>query len=82
VPVSISALGVKFGVSRKHVLALLRAAENEGFLQRTGDRNDRVVLLPRVREGCRRSLRRYSFYLAHSAGEALTESGRPTVVPS
>ena len=81
VPVSISALGAKFGVSRKHVLTLLRDAENEGFLQRTGDRNDRVVLLPRVREGLQMFFATMFLYLARSAGEALTEIGRPTVVP-
>jgi DNA-binding MarR family transcriptional regulator len=81
VPVSISALGAKFGVSRKHVLTLLRDAENEGFLQRTGDRNDRVVLLPRVRDGVQAFFATMFLYLAHSAGEALTEIGRSTVVP-
>ena len=80
VPVSISALGAKFGVSRKHVLTLLRDAETEGFLQRTGDRNDRVVLLPRVRDGVQAFFATMFLYLAHSAGEARTEIGRPTVV--
>jgi DNA-binding MarR family transcriptional regulator len=81
VPVSISALGAKFGVSRKHVLTLLRDAENEGFLQRTGDRNDRVVLMPRVRDGVQAFFATMFLYLAHSAGEALTEIGGSTVVP-
>lgn len=80
VPVSISALGTKFGVSRKHVLKLLRDAEREGFLQRTGDRNDRVVLLPRVREGAQTFFATMFLYLARSAGEALTEIGRPSAV--
>jgi DNA-binding MarR family transcriptional regulator len=80
VPVSISALGTKFGVSRKHVLKLLRDAEREGFLQRTGDRNDRVVLLPRVHEGAQMFFATMFLYLAGSAGEALTEIGRPSAV--
>ncbi len=80
VPVSISALGAKFGVSRKHVLTLLRDAESEGFLQRTGDRLDRVVLLPRVREGLQTFFATMFLYLARSADEALAEIGRRSAV--
>jgi DNA-binding MarR family transcriptional regulator len=77
VQVSISALGAKFSVSRKHVLTLLRDAESEGFLQRAGDRHDRIVLLPRVREGLQMFFASMFLYLARSADEALTEIGRP-----
>jgi DNA-binding MarR family transcriptional regulator len=78
IQVSISALGAKFGVSRKHVVTLLRDAESEGFLQRTGDRHDRVILLPRVREGLAMFFATMFLYLARSADEALAEIGRPS----
>jgi DNA-binding MarR family transcriptional regulator len=80
VPVSISALAAKFSVSRKHVLKLLRDAQREGFLQRTGDRSDRVVLLPRVHEGAQMFFATMFLYLARSADEALTEIGRRSAV--
>ena len=77
VPVSISALGAKFSASRKHVLTLLRDAEREGFVQRTGERRDRVVLLPRVRDAAQTFFATMFLYLARSADEALAEIGRP-----
>jgi DNA-binding MarR family transcriptional regulator len=80
VQVSISALAAKFSVSRKHVLTLLRDAESERFLQRAGDRHDRVVLLPRVREGLQMFFASMFLYLARSADEALAEIGRPSAV--
>jgi hypothetical protein len=80
VQVSISALSAKFSVSRKHVLTLLRDAESEGFLQRARDRHDRVVLLPRVREGAQMFFASMFLYLARSADEALAEIGRPSAV--
>jgi DNA-binding MarR family transcriptional regulator len=76
VQVSISALATKFSVSRKHVLTLLRDAESEGFLQRAGDRHDRIVLLPRVREGLQMFFATMFLYLARSADQALAEIGR------
>jgi DNA-binding MarR family transcriptional regulator len=80
VPVSISALAAKFSVSRKHVLTLLRDAEREGFLQRTGDRHEHVVLLPRVRDGAQTFFATMFLYLGRSASEALPEILRPSAV--
>lgn len=45
VPVSISALARRFGVSRPHVLKLLRDAEALGFLKRSGD-SEQILILP------------------------------------
>jgi DNA-binding MarR family transcriptional regulator len=80
VPVSISALGTKFGVSRKHVLTLLRDAEAEGFVQRTGERNDRLTLLPRVHDAAQTMFASIFLFLAHCAHEALAEIGPRSAV--
>jgi hypothetical protein len=76
VPVSISGLGAKFGVSRKHVQTLLRDAE--GFVQRAGARNDRLILLPRVREAGQTFFATVFVFLDQAAREALAEIGRPS----
>jgi hypothetical protein len=44
VPVSVSALAKTFAVSRKHVLVLLREAEQHNLLRRIGDRGEEVML--------------------------------------
>jgi DNA-binding MarR family transcriptional regulator len=80
VPVSISGLGAKFGVSRKHVLTLLRDAEGEGYLQRTGERNDRLILLPRVHDAAQMFFASMFLFLAHCASEALAEIGPRSAV--
>jgi hypothetical protein len=80
VPVSISRLGAKFGVSRKHVLTLLRDAEGEGHLQRTGERNDRLTLLPRVHDAAQMFFAGMFLFLAHCASEALAEIGSRNAV--
>jgi DNA-binding MarR family transcriptional regulator len=80
VPVSISALGAKFGVSRKHVLTLLRDAEAEGFVQRTGERNDRLTLLPRVHDAAQTMFASIFLFLAHCTHEALAVIGPRSAV--
>jgi DNA-binding MarR family transcriptional regulator len=45
VPISISALSRRFGVSRPHVLKLIRDAEALGFVRRRGE-SEQVVILP------------------------------------
>jgi hypothetical protein len=67
-------------VSRKHVLTLLRDAEREGFVRRTGDRSDGLVLLPRVRDAAQAFFASMFLYLAHSAREALAEIARSSAV--
>ncbi|MFD2181128.1 hypothetical protein [Rhodoplanes azumiensis] len=50
VRLSINALSTQFGVSRKHVLTLLRDLEAEGLMRR-GPEPDRVTFLPPLRDG-------------------------------
>jgi hypothetical protein len=59
------------------VLTLLRDAESEDFVRRAGERNDRLVLLPRVREGTQMLFASMFLFLAHFAREALAEIARP-----
>jgi hypothetical protein len=49
VPLSINAIAKTLGVSRKHVLTLLRDAEAAGLLLRDGADNDRITFLPAMR---------------------------------
>jgi hypothetical protein len=51
VPLSIAALARQFGVSRTHVLRLIRDAEGAGMLTRVGDKGEQVAFAPRLREG-------------------------------
>jgi DNA-binding Lrp family transcriptional regulator len=48
VKTSVAGLARRFKVSRTHVLRLLRAAEREGHIKRTGDHYDAIVLQPHL----------------------------------
>ncbi|MBR0715078.1 hypothetical protein [Bradyrhizobium liaoningense] len=71
VQLSINALATNFSVSRKHVLSLLRDAEQTGLLLRSGAANNEVTLLPRGRDALEQMLATMFLYLAHCAKEAL-----------
>ena len=60
------------------MLTLLRDAESEGFVRRAGERNDRLVLPTRVREGTQMLFASMFLFLAHCAREALAETARPS----
>jgi len=75
---SIAGLARRFGVSRTHVLKLLRDAEDEGSIritQHAGER--RIVLLPRLMQEAEKLFAAVHAYLADSAREALAGMGRP-----
>lgn len=72
IPVSVSALAHKFTVSRKHVLTVLREAESQGFLRRTGDR---VVLQPKLLRAVKNLVTEAFMLLSHSARAARREIG-------
>jgi hypothetical protein len=78
VPVSISALARRFGVSRPHVLKLLRDAEQDGFIRRVGTSGEQVVLLPRLREATQDFFATVFLFVARCAGEALDAAGNAT----
>ncbi|GLH77833.1 hypothetical protein SSBR45G_27410 [Bradyrhizobium sp. SSBR45G] len=76
VPLSINALATRFSVSRKHVLTLLRDAEEQGLLVRGGAGNDALTILPRGREAIERMLATMFLYMAECAEVALQAAGR------
>lgn len=70
VPLSINALATAFSVSRKHVLKLLRDAEDAGLLARGGTSNDQVTILPRAIEAFELFFATLFLFLAQSAAMA------------
>ncbi|CCD96717.1 conserved hypothetical protein [Bradyrhizobium sp. ORS 375] len=76
VPLSINGLATRFSVSRKHVLSLIREAEDKGLLARGGAGNDTVIILPRGREAIEQMLATMFLYMADCADVALQAAGR------
>ncbi|MGC2777811.1 MAG: hypothetical protein WA418_19465 [Bradyrhizobium sp.] len=76
VPLSINGLATRFSVSRKHVLTLLRDAEEKGLLARGGTRNDVLTILRPGREAIERMLATMFLYMAECAEVALQAAGR------
>ncbi|CCE02921.1 hypothetical protein [Bradyrhizobium sp. STM 3809] len=76
VPLSINGLATRFSVSRKHVLSLIRDAEDKGLLARGGAGNDAVTILPRGREAIAQMLATMFLYMAECAEVALQAAGR------
>lgn len=82
VQLSINALARNFSVSRKHVLSLLRDAEDKHLLMRSGAVSNEVTLLPHGRDALEKMLATMFLYLAQCADEALgayTGSAEPSV---
>ena len=67
---SINALASKFSVSRKHVLTLLRDAEELGLLVRGGPANNEVAFLPPGRDALENFLATMFLYFAECAEQA------------
>lgn len=76
VPLSINGLATRFSVSRKHVLTLLRDAEEKNLLARGGAGNDAITILPPGREAIERMLATMFLYMAECAEVALQAAGR------
>ena len=74
-PVSISITGLarRFGVSRAHVLRLLRDAEHAGFLRRVGAGKDSIELQPKLTQAALDMFATMFLYLANCARTAMTE---------
>jgi hypothetical protein len=77
VPLSINALATSFAVSRKHVLTLIRDAEEAELLRRGGAGNNEVTILPRAREGLEAFFARMFLYLAGCAERARRNMAAP-----
>ncbi|WP_371507568.1 hypothetical protein [Bradyrhizobium sp. ORS 285] len=73
VPYSINGLATRFSVSRKHVLTLLRVAEEKGLLVRG---TDAMSILPLGRDAIERMLATMFLYMAECADVALQAAGR------
>jgi hypothetical protein len=76
VRLSISELARRFSVSRAHVLRLLRDAEADGLIGRTGPAQESIQLLPPLSNALRHSVAMVFLFFAHSAGAALAEIER------
>ena len=75
VRVSISELARRFSVSRVHVGRLLRDAEAEGLVERTGSAPDAITLLPPVSRALRHAAALVFLFFAHCARAALADVG-------
>jgi DNA-binding MarR family transcriptional regulator len=75
VRVSISELARRFSVSRVHVGRLLRDAEAEGLIERAGNTQDAITLLPPLTRALRQSTALVFLFFAHCARAALADIG-------
>jgi hypothetical protein len=75
VKVSISELARRFSVSRVHVGRLLRDAEAEGLIERTGSAPDAITLLPPLSRALRHAAALAFLFFAHCARAAMAEIG-------
>jgi DNA-binding MarR family transcriptional regulator len=73
VATSIAGLARRFGVSRTHVLRLLRAAESAGHIERTGEHYDGVILRPHLTQAVYDMLATVYLYLVHGICAAKAE---------
>jgi hypothetical protein len=78
VPLSINAIATTLGVSRKHVLTLLRDAEAAGLLLRGGEGYDRITFQPRMRAAMETLFATIFLTFARSAAVATARAGRVT----
>jgi DNA-binding MarR family transcriptional regulator len=70
VPISVSALSRRFGVSRIHVLDLLRDAERDGLIERRSGAGERILVLARFVDAMERLFATVFLVLADCAREA------------
>jgi DNA-binding MarR family transcriptional regulator len=78
VQISVSGLSRRFGVSRIHVLELLRDAERDGFIERRGAAGEQILVLARFVGAMERLFATVFLVLAHCAREALTSTKSQT----
>jgi DNA-binding MarR family transcriptional regulator len=73
-PISISALAHRFGVSRVHVRTLLRDAEAAGLIERTGERGSHIVIRSRLAEAAETFFASAFLFTAHCGLRASEET--------
>jgi hypothetical protein len=76
VPISISAMARRFKVSRPHVLKLIREAEADRLIERTGEQGECVLIRERLAEGAQNLFATMYLFLAACGREAMSSSGR------
>jgi hypothetical protein len=76
VPLSINGLAIRFSVSRKHVLMLLRDAETLELLVRGGPANNEITFLARGRQGLEMMFASLFLHMAECAEVALHAIGK------
>jgi hypothetical protein len=77
IPITISGLSSRFGISRVHVRTMLRDAEAAGYIARTGAGGSHVVLRPELLESIRTFFAAVILYISHCALLAAAEAKRP-----
>jgi hypothetical protein len=75
-PISIAALARRYAVSRPHVLKLIRDAGEEGFIERIGPDNSKVLFKPRLAEALENFFATVYLFMAACMREAMQASGR------
>lgn len=70
-PISIAALARRYAVSRPHVLKLIRDASDEGFIERIGPDNSKVLLKPRLAEALENFFATVYLFFADCVREAM-----------
>jgi DNA-binding MarR family transcriptional regulator len=76
VSVSISALARRFSVSRAHVLKLLRDAEADGMIERSGEGGERIVVTPALAYNLQNFFATMFLFFADCARRAMIEIGQ------
>jgi hypothetical protein len=67
IPVSISGLSSRFGISRVHVRTMLRDAAAAGYIERTGEGGSHVVLRSELLDAIRTFFAAVVLYISHCA---------------
>jgi AraC-like DNA-binding protein len=75
VPISISAMARRFKVSRPHVLKLVREAEADNLIKRTGAQGERVLITERRAEGAQNLYATMYLFVAACGREAMRADG-------
>jgi len=76
VPISMAALARRFRVSRPHVLKLIRDAADGGFIERSGQEGNRIVIRSQLAEATQIFFATMYLFFADSAREAMLAVGQ------
>jgi DNA-binding GntR family transcriptional regulator len=74
VPISISAIANRFGISRVHVRTVLRDAEAQGLIERTGKDGSQVLIRPELAKAVETYFAATFLFTAHCALQAAADA--------